>query len=230
MGNKTSLEQAMEQLKTRARPDQLAAMARYALRGENRLGVPVPELRGLAKRIGKDHALALELWATGVPDAMILAAMVDEPVRVTEQQMEDWVKDIESWDVCDQLCMDLFDRVPFALKKIEEWSVREEEFVRRAAFSLIACLAWHNKGAPDEMFTALLPTIKRGATDQRNFVKKAVNWALRTIGKRNISLNEIAISAAKEIQQIDSAAARWIAADAIRELRSESVQKRLNRK
>jgi len=228
MGSGMLLEQALEELKARARPDQLAAMAGYALRGENRLGVPVPELRALAKRIGKDHALALELWATGIPDAMILAAMVDEPVQVTEQQME--LKGIDSWDVCDQLCMNLFERVPFAPKKIEEWSVREEEFVKRTAFSLIACLAWHNKGAPDEMFTALLPTIKRGATDQRNFVKKAVNWALRTIGKRNASLNEAAITTAKEIRQIDSGSARWIAADAIRELSSESVQKRLNRK
>jgi len=180
-----SLEEVLKSLKAKAKPDKLEGMAKYAMRGEKRLGVSIPDLRKMAKEIGKDHKLALKLWKTGIPDAMILAAMVDRPEDVTEQQMENWVKDINSWDVCDQLCMNLFENVPFVLEKINEWSKCEEEFVKRTAFALIACLAWHNKKAPDELFIKLFPIIKIGAMDERNFVKKAVNWALRNIGKRN---------------------------------------------
>ncbi|KPJ82804.1 MAG: DNA alkylation repair protein, partial [Spirochaetes bacterium DG_61] len=183
----------------------------------------------IAKELGKDHKLALELWKTGIPEAMIVAAMVGEPNKLTEDQMEDWVKDINSWDVCDQVCMNLFEKTSLAWKKILDWSERKEEFVKRASFSLIACLAWHAKELKDEKFISLLPVIKRGATDERNFVKKAVNWALRNIGKRNTNLNKAAIETAKEIQQIDSKAARWIASDAIRELESEVVQRRLRK-
>jgi 3-methyladenine DNA glycosylase AlkD len=154
---------------------------------------------------------------------------VDEPAKLTEGQMEDWVKDINSWDVCDQVCMNLFEKSLLAWKKIADWSEREEEFVKRTAFSLIACVAWHDKKTGDEKFIELLPIIIRGATDERNFVKKAVNWALRTIGKKNLNLNKAAIDAAKEIQRFDSKAARWVAADAIRELQSEAVQARLRR-
>nr|NIS71377.1 DNA alkylation repair protein [Pseudomonadota bacterium] len=164
-----------------------------------------------------------------IQEARILAAMIDRPEEVTEQQMEEWVKDINSWDVCDQVCMNLFERTPFARKKISEWSRREEEFVKRTAFSLIACLAWHDKKAPDQDFIELLPIIKSGATDERNFVKKAVNWALRNIGKRNPGLNRAAIKAAKDIQKMDSKTARWVASGAIRELESEAVQKRLRK-
>ena len=183
----------------------------------------------IAKEVGKDHLLALELWKTGIPEAQIVAGMIDEPEKITENQMEEWVKDINSWDVCDQVCMNLFEKTPFVWKKILEWSVREEEFVKRTAFSLIACLAWHDKDAPDEDFIRFLPVIRKAATDERNFVKKAVNWALRHIGKRNLNLNERAIETAEQIRQIDSKAARWIASDAIRELTSEAVQKRLRR-
>jgi 3-methyladenine DNA glycosylase AlkD len=143
--------------------------------------------------------------------------------------MEDWVKDFNSWDVCDQVCMNLFDKTPLAWEKVVDWSKREQEFVKRAAFALIACLAWHNKEASDEKFISLLPVIKEEATDERNFVKKAVNWALRNIGKRNPNLNQAAIEAAKEIKQIDSSSARWIATNAIRELESEAVQRRLRK-
>lgn len=143
--------------------------------------------------------------------------------------MDEWVKDFQSWDVCDQVCMNLFDKVPFAPKKAFEWSKRDEEFVKRAAYALIACIAWHDKKAPDSLFTSFLPVIKDGATDERNFVKKAVNWALRHIGKRNLALNREALKAAYEIREIDSKAARWIASDAIRELESEAVLKRLNK-
>ena len=153
--------------------------------------------------------------------------MIDDPHKLAEGQMEDWVKDINSWDVCDQVCMNLFEKSPLAWKKIHDWSNREEEFVKRTAFSLVACLAWHDKKTEDTRFIELFPVITQGATDERNFVKKAVNWALRNIGKRNQNLNKAVIDTAKEIQRLDSKAARWIATDAIRELESEAVQRRL---
>jgi 3-methyladenine DNA glycosylase AlkD len=219
----------MAKLQSKSRPDQLSGMARYGMAVERRLGVSVPDMRKLAKEIGKDHKLALELWKTGIAEARIVAAMVDEPAKLTEEQMEDWVKDIDSWDVCDQVCMNLFEKNQLAWKKVTEWSDRKEEFVKRTAFSLIACVAWHDKKTGDEKFIELLPIIIKGATDERNFVKKAVNWALRTIGKKNLNLNKAAIGAAKEIQRLDSKAARWIASDALRELQGEAVQTRLRR-
>jgi len=225
-----SVEEVVKKLKARARPDQLEGMARFAIVGEGRLGVSVPEMRKIAKDTGKDHGLALELWKTGIPDARIVAGMVGEPDKLTEKQMEDWVKDFDSWDVCDQVCMNLFEKTPLAVKKIHDWSKRDEEFVKRTAYALIACLAWHDKGAEDEKFLRLFPVIKNGATDERNFVKKAVNWALRNIGKKNPDLNRAAISLAKEIQRMDSKAARWIASDALRELESDAVQQRLKKK
>jgi 3-methyladenine DNA glycosylase AlkD len=224
-----SMEELLEKLKRKARSDQLEGMARYGMTVEKRLGVSIPDLRQLAKETGKDHELALKLWQSGIAEAMILAAMIDDPDKLTEEQMEDWVKDINSWDVCDQVCMNLFEKSPLAWKKIHDWSEREEEFVKRTAFSLIACLAWHDKRLPDEKFIGLLPVIIRGAADERNFVRKAVNWALRNIGKRNSNLNLSAINTAKEIQRLDSKAARWIASDAVRELESDAVQRRLAR-
>ena len=155
--------------------------------------------------------------------------MVGEPEQLTEEQMEEWVKDINSWDVCDQVCMNLFEKTPLAWKKILDWSEREEEFVKITAYALIACLAWHGKELDDQKFIDCLPIIKRGSTDDRNFVKKAVSWALRNIGKRNRNLNMAALKAAEEIQQINTKSARWIATGAIRELQSEAVQKRLRK-
>jgi 3-methyladenine DNA glycosylase AlkD len=225
-----TLEQVLEQLNSKAKSDQLDGMARFAILGERRLGVSVPEMRKIAKSVGKDHQLALDLWETGIPEAMIVAGMIAEPEKLTEAQMEDWVVDINSWDICDQVCMNLFEKTPLAEKKIYDWSQREEEFVKRASYALIACLAWHDKSASDEEFIKFFPTIKYGATDERNFVKKAVNWALRNIGKRNLALNRAAIDLARDIQKIDAKSARWIAADAIRELESEKVQARLLKK
>ena len=222
-----SLKDVLDKLQSKAQPEQLKGMAKYGMTVEQRLGVSVPDMRKLAKEIGRDHKLALDLWRTGIAEARILAGMVGDPAKLTEEQMEDWVKGINSWDVCDQVCMNLFEKNQLAWKKIVDWSEREEEFVKRTAFSLIACLAWHDKKASDEKFIELFPVIIRGATDERNFVKKALNWALRNIGKRNLNLNEAAINTAKEIQRLDSKAARWIAADAIRELESENIQKRL---
>jgi 3-methyladenine DNA glycosylase AlkD len=224
-----SVEDVLDRLKGKAKPEQLKGMAKYGITVERRLGVSVPDMRKLVKELGRDHKLALELWATGIAEARIVAGMVGDPAKLTEEQMEQWVKGIDSWDVCDQTCMNFFEKNQLAWKKIIDWSEREEEFVKRTAFSLIACLAWYDRKASDEKFMELLPVIMRAATDERNFVKKAVNWALRNVGKRNPNLNRAAISAAKEIQRLDSKAARWIAADAIRELESEAVQARLKR-
>jgi len=222
-----SVKDVLDSLQSKARPEQLERMAQFGIAVERRLGVSVPDMRKLAKEIGMDHKLALELWRTGIAEARIVAGMIGDPARLTEKQMEEWVKDIDSWDVCDQVCMNLFEKTELAWKKIIDWSEREEEFVKRTAFSLIACLAWHDKRASDEKFIELLPVITKASTDERNFVKKAVNWALRNIGKRNLDLNQAAINTAREIQRLDSKAARWVASDAIRELESEAIQSRL---
>jgi 3-methyladenine DNA glycosylase AlkD len=202
-------------------------MARFGINPQNTLGIPIPRLRALAKEIGSDHALALDLWASGIHEARILAGMIDHPALVTNAQMERWAKDFDSWDVCDQICMNLFDKTRLAHRKALAWSKRKPEFEKRAGFVLMASLAWHDKTASDTAFLKFLPAIQRGATDERNFVKKAVNWALRQIGKRSRKLNREAIRAAREIQKLDSRAARWVAADALRELSSPTTLGRL---
>ena len=170
------------------------------------------------KRAGVDHPLALKLWQSGIHEARILAALVDDPAQVTSAQMERWVKDFDSWDVCDQVCGNLFDRTRFGRRKAALWAGRKQEFVRRAGFALIAALAWHDQQADDELFVGYLALVEQYAFDERNFVKKAVNWALRNIGKRNRALNRAAVACARRIARQDSRAARWVAADAIREL------------
>ena len=222
-------DDVVRELESLARPDALEGMARYGIGTENALGVRVPDLRKHARRIETDHAIARKLWASGVHDARILATMVEDPARVTEAQMERWVKRFNSWDLCDQCCMNLFAKTAFAWDKAFEWSGRDEEFVKRAAFALMAVLAVHDKDATNKQFATLFPVIEREATDERNYVRKAVNWALRGIGKRNRSLNRSAVAAAKRIAKIDSKAARWIAADALRELTGEAVQARLRK-
>ncbi len=226
---KAGAGEIIAKLQSLANPENVAGMARFGINTRNTLGISVPELRRTAKEIGKDHGLAQELWESGIHEARLLACFIDTPEEVTESQMENWVKDFDSWDVCDLCCSDLFDRTEFAHRKAVEWSQREEEFVKRAGFTLMAALAVHDKKASDDAFLRFLPAIKREATDPRNFVKKAVNWALRNIGKRNCNLNKIAIEAAEEIRQIDSRTARWIAADALRELQSNAVQRRINK-
>jgi 3-methyladenine DNA glycosylase AlkD len=225
-----SVDEVLKRLEAKARPDRLEGMARFGMATERRLGVSIPDLREMSKELGKDHRLAAELWEAGIAEARILASMVDEPDKVSEAQMEEWVKGINSWDVCDQVCQNLFEKSPLAWKKVKDWSRRDDEFTKRAAYALLACLAWHDKNAKDAEFIKLLSVVKRGATDERNFVKKAVNWALRNIGKRNLSLNKAAIKAAREILRIDSSTARWVASDAIRELSSKAVQRRLRKK
>jgi 3-methyladenine DNA glycosylase AlkD len=226
MGERSTCDDLLRHLRALASPTNVAGMARYGISPDNTLGVPMPELRRIGREVGKDHDLALELWDSGVHEARILAALVEDPRRVTEQQMESWVRDLDSWDVCDQCCGNLFDRTILAYQKAIEWSGREEEFVKRAGFVLMAQLAVHDKKAGDQRFLDLLPLIRREAEDQRNFVKKAANWALRQIGKRNPRLNAEAVQTAREILQMDSKSARWIASDALRELTSEAVQSR----
>ena len=222
-----SLPAAMRDLKSVAVPANLAGMARYGINTQDRYGVSIPNLRALAKRIGTDHKLALELWSTGVKDAQTLAGMIDDPRRVTAAQMERWVRDFDSWDVCDQVCSNLFDQTAFAHAKAIAWSKRREEFVKRAGFTLMACLAVHDKKASDAAFAKFLPRIKAECGDERNYVKKAVNWALRQIGKRNAALNGKAVAVARELQRRESRAARWIASDALRELTGSAVKARL---
>ena len=224
-----SVKEVLRMLHAAARPEELEGMARFGMTPERRLGVAVPDMRRIAKEFGKDHALALGLWKTKIPEAMMVASMVDDPAEVTGKQMEEWVKDFNSWDVCDQICMNLFEKTELAWKKAVEWSGRDEEYVKRAAFALMACLAWHDKKAPDGKFMTFIPVIKREATDERDMVKKGVSWALRNIGKRNSALNEVALRAAKEIQKMDTRSARWIGSDAIRDLTSETVQKRFRK-
>ncbi len=222
--------EVLNELRVRANVENVAGMARFGINPAGTLGIGIPALRALAKRIGTDHQLALELWETGIHEARILAGMIDDPAAVSPRQMDAWVSDFDSWDVCDQVCGNLFARTPHAFDKVGAWSRRDEEFVRRAAFALLAALAVHDKRAPDSQFEACFPLIAAAATDERNFVKKAVNWALRQIGKRNAALNARAIEVAREIERIDAKAARWIAADALRELTGDAVQDRLNRR
>jgi 3-methyladenine DNA glycosylase AlkD len=220
----------LRQLKARANPANVAGMARYGISSEGTLGVSIPVLRGLGRKIGTDHALAHELWATRIHEARILAGLIADPAKATQRELERWVKDFDSWDVCDQVCSNYFDQTPFAHAKAVEWSRRKETFVKRAGFVLMACLSVHDKKANDRAFLRLLLIIRREARDDRNFVKKAVNWALRQIGKRNRALNEAAIKTAEDIARLDSKSARWIASDALRELKSEAVRKRVSAK
>jgi 3-methyladenine DNA glycosylase AlkD len=220
--------EVLEELRSRANPADLEGMARFGIDTKRALGGSrLPDLRALARRIGTDHKLAQQLWRSKVHEARLLAAMVDDPSQVTEEQMETWAKDFDSWDVVDGACCTLFDRTPFAWDKAVQWSEREEEFVKRAGFVLMACLAVHDKKSPDARFESLLPIIEREAGDRRNYVRKAVNWALRQIGKRNLRLNRQAIGTGERILKNGPRSARWVASDALRELRSEPVQERL---
>lgn len=202
-------------------------MARYGINVENALGVSIGVLRELKRGIGADHRLALALWATGVHEARILASFIDIPARVTGGQMDRWARDFDSWDLCDQCCIQLFRKTPFAWDKAVKWTGEAREYVRRAGFALIATLGVHEKMEPDATFLALLPLIEAASMDERNGVKKAVNWALRQIGKRNAVLHAAAMSLAEALAGRPSRSARWIGRDALRELRSEAVLERI---
>lgn len=207
----------------------LEGMARYGINVEKAFGVNVPVMRSLAKRIGKNHELALKLWQSGYHEARHIASMIDDPKLVTKSQMNRWVRDFKSWDICDGTCSNLFRKTPFAIEKILEWSEKKEEFVRRAGFSLLCYVAVHDKKRDDKEFLQFFPLIKKHSLDERNFVKKAVNWSLRQIGKRSKYLNKEALKLAYDIQKLDSKSARWIASDAIRELKDPKILERLKR-
>jgi 3-methyladenine DNA glycosylase AlkD len=222
-----TVDEVVRRLRALARPGGREGMARFGINPDRALGVRIPDLRGLAKELGRDHRLAGALWATGIHEARILAGMVEEPDRVTEAQMERWVRGFDSWDLCDQVCGNLFDRTPLAVRKAHEWAGRNQEFVKRAGFVLMASMAVHDRQAEDRVFLDFIPVIEREAGGDRNFVKKAVSWALRQIGKRNLRLHRAAIRSAERIAGQGSRAAGWIASDALRELRTESVRRRL---
>jgi len=221
-------KQILKRLKFLSNPKSIEGMARFGIRPKKAYGIAIPVLRKMSKKIGRDHELALELWRSGIHEARILASMIDEPEKVTESQMEKWAEDFDSWDVCDQCCSNLFDKVIFVDKKIKSYANKKEEYIKRTAFALIASLAFHKSGLKDEDFEKYFEIIKKASTDERNYVRKAVNWALRQIGKRNKKLNKEAIKVAKDILRTykDNKTARWIANDALRELESEKIQKR----
>lgn len=220
------IQSILDRLQSMANPEALNGMRRYGITTEKRLGISIPNLRALAKEIGKNHDLALQLWEKEIDEARILSSMIDEIDQISEEQMDQWVKDFNSWDVCDQVCQNLFDKTAMAKQKALEWSNSDEEFVKRAGFVLMARLAVVNKKAEDDFFMDFFPIMIRECDDDRNFVKKAINWALRQIGKKNRSLNSQAIKIAEEMEQLESKNAKWIAKDALRELKSDAVQKR----
>jgi len=210
-------------LRAHADPKNVAGMARYGINSTGTLGVPVPLIRALARQAGRNPSVADELWASSVHEARILATLLADPKQITRRQMTAWARDFDSWDVCDQACLNLFRYTPFAWEMAEKWAGASQEFVRRAAFATMAGLAVKDKRATDAQFEALLPLIREASTDERNMVKKAVNWALRSIGKRNEALRQAAMKEAERIHKIDSRAARWIASDALRELRARQA-------
>jgi 3-methyladenine DNA glycosylase AlkD len=220
--------EVLETLKKLEDPKNVAGMARFGIKPAVALGVSKPALRMLAKNLGRHHDLAQELWASGVHEAMVLASMIDDPVKVTAGQMDAWANDFDNWDVCDQCCLNLFWKTPFAYEKAEDWADSDREFVKRAGFVLMASLAIHDKKASDAKFERFLSIIAMEASDDRNLVRKAVNWALRQIGKRNSGLREKAVELALELKQAQSKSARWVGSDALRELTSDSVHRRIS--
>ena len=227
---KRTKEAVLRELKQVADPKVRAKLAYFGVNVRKAYGITTPVLHAFARHIGKDQQLAEQLWSSGIHEARILATLIGEPEKITSPQMERWVRDFDSWDVVDSACCYLYAFAKPAWHKIHEWSTRRPEFEKRAAFSLAAYLSYKHKEAEDARFERFLSVIEREAHDERNFVRKAVNWALRNIGKRNLRLNKMAIRSAERIRQQNSRVARWIAADALRELKSEAVQARLRRK
>lgn len=216
----------IKKLKSLSNPKNVEGMARFGISPDKAFGIRKPDLRKLAREIPPNHMLALKLWETGYLEARIIASLIDIPEEVTKNQINEWANDFDSWDVCDQCCINLFHRLPFADEMIFQWSSSDKEYVKRAAFSLIAVIAVHDRISDDKRFIKFFPLIKKASTDPRNFVKKAVNWSLRQIGKRNMNLNKEAIKFAKEILKTDNTTAKWIAADALKELKSKNVNVR----
>ena len=223
-------EEVIQKLIFLSNPKAARLMVKYGINPDNNLGISVANIKKIAKEIGKDHNLALMLWSPKIHDAQMLAPLIDDQKQVTEEQMEKWVKEFNSWDVCDNCCGHLFDKTKYGYQKAVEWSARKEEFVKRASFVLMVCYAVHDKKAEDEKFISFFEFIKKEVTDERNYVKKAVCWALRQIGKRNVNLNKKAIETAKEIQKINSKSAKWISSKAIKELTNKKIRNRACKK
>lgn len=229
-----TVDEKLAQLKVLGSPENVAGMERFGITPAIAFGIPTPVLKQFAKVLKKQevdrHALALELWETGIYDARAVAFMIDDPKQVTPGQMDDWAGDFDNWATVDGTCSYLFCRTPFAYEKAFEWVEKNPEFIKRAGFSMMAYLAVHDKKAADSKLAAFLPVIEKHCYDDRNFVKKAVNWALRQIGKRSLGLNKLAVEAAERIKLQDTTPARWIAADALRELTNEHMIARLQKK
>ena len=222
-----TVSEVLSWLERRGTKQNRDGMARYGIVAPKAFGVSVATIRQLAKQIGRDHALAAALWATGWYEARMLAAFVDHPAKVTSVQMDRWARDFDNWAICDTLCFHLFDRTPHAWRKIEQWSGRKDEFVKRAAFALLASVALHDKREPDDRFLKSLTLIERAAPDDRNFVKKGVSWALRLVGRRNKALNRAAVDLSRRLSVSEDPAARWIGRDALKERTGPVVQRRL---
>lgn len=227
-------DEVLTHLRSLGSLESVAGMERFGIITTKAFGIPTPVLKQFARKVKRNaddrHKLALDLWLTGVHEARAVAALIDDPIKVTPEQMEDWAAEFDNWATVDGTCCYLFCRTPFAYGKAVEWSGRKEEFIKRAGFALMAYLAVHDKRADDRKLASFLPLIEKHACDDRNFVKKAVNWALRQIGKRNFNLNRLAIDAAERIKQQNTRSARWIAADALRELTGEKIRQRLGSK
>jgi 3-methyladenine DNA glycosylase AlkD len=226
---KASVDSVLAFLKKHSSVRTREGMARYGIPSEEASGVSVADIRLLAKRLGRDHDLALALWETSSYEARMLTAFIDEPARVTPAQMDRWCRDFDSWAICDALCFHLFDKTPYAWGKIAKWSEARAEFARRAAFALLASVALHDKTAPDKLFLDSFSLIERAATDDRNFVKKAVSWALRGIGKRNAKLHAAALKLARRLSASKDSTTRWIGRDALRDLATDATRRRFAR-
>ena len=220
-------KEIIRKLRSLSNPKNVEGMARFGINPKNCLGVNIPILRAIAGKTGKNHKLANKLWSSKYHEVKILASMVADPKLTTEKQMDKWVKDFDSWDVCDQVIMNLFEDIPIAYKKAIEWSKNKEEFIRRAGFVMMARLAVSDKKTDNGKFEKFYPLIIKYSTDERNFVKKAVNWAIRQIGKRDKEMNKKMISLSKKVIKINSRSAKWIASGAIRELKDSKIRKRL---
>jgi 3-methyladenine DNA glycosylase AlkD len=222
MGAMITAAQVLSRLRKLGSPENVAGMARFGIAPAQAFGAPSEPVKRLAREIGRNSALAAQLWDTGVHEARILAAWLIDPALLTRKEMDRWARDFDSWAICDHCCIHLFRKTPFAWDKALQWSRRRREYVKRAGFAMMATLAVHDKQAPDKAFLALLPLIEREAADRRNFVKKAVNWALREVGKRNTALGAAAMETAARLKQSESPSARWIGSDALRELKAKS--------
>jgi 3-methyladenine DNA glycosylase AlkD len=227
MSDTPTVEEIVERLRPRARPNVLEGMARFGIATENALGVSMPDLRAVSKSLVRNHQLALELWRTPLRETRILASLVADPQQMTEELMESWARDFADWEVCDQCCINLFGKTSFARHFAVKWSGAELEFIKRAGFVLMARIATTDKRADDASFESFFALITRESTDRRNYVRKAVNWALRQLGKRNRALNERAVAVARTLVESEDKTARWIGSDALRELTSAGVLARL---